>query len=73
METEILQKLKEKLRAGDREIIATRVNCSPRTLDEALNGRNGRKSEKALLAFVELLEERKEEARLLASRAEDLI
>ena len=72
MKKELLEKLKKQIRNGDRDLVAERVNCSVRTLDEALNGRSGRKSDAALQAFIEILEERKVEAKQLENRAENL-
>jgi len=73
MTQELLEKLRKQIRNGDREIIAKQIGCSARTIDEALRGRKGRKSDAALAAFIQLLEERKLVAEEMVKRAENLV
>lgn len=74
MDQKILDKLKSKMRRGDRRIISLRAKCSIYSVDSTLKGKiKGGVSERIILELIGLLEEREKLEAKTESRAKKIV
>lgn len=74
MEKELLDKLKSKMRRGDRQLIAQKAKCSIFSVDLALKDElHGEVGERVIATLVNILEKREQEKKETENRIKKLV